>query len=239
MGLWSSRNELVLNVEKERLEKAPGFEEDRWPDFGDAGFRQSVDRYWGADERRGTEQDRKARMARSDTDTGKRNDSRGEGRGMTTWRASKLLDADIVSRDGKDIGEVEDMVVDARDGKLRYVVLEFDKGWFQGDKLVSVPTDALSPRDDDELAFDGTKDQLAEAPAFDREKWPDLNEPRYRSSVDRFVGAWGGGTAPMARPGGAQEQTGSMPAGGGTRGGETRGGSAPAGGGGSDADKRQ
>ena len=233
MGLWSSRNELVLDTEKERLEKAPGFDDDRWPDFADAGLRQRIDRYWSGrpDAARGGDQNRQGDTARGDTDRSKRGDRRAEGTGTATWRASELLDADIVSREGNDIGEIEDLVVNAQDGKLRYAVLEFDKGWLQGDKLVSVPTDALSPRDDDELTFNGTKDQLAEAPAFDREKWPNLNEPRYRGSIDRFVGNWGSGAAPMARPGGAPGQDGSTPAGG-----DARGGSTPAaGGGGSDS----
>ncbi|MEE2567221.1 PRC-barrel domain-containing protein [Hyphobacterium marinum] len=37
---------MVLNVDKERLKDAPGFDKDTWPDFADPNFRSSVDRYY-------------------------------------------------------------------------------------------------------------------------------------------------------------------------------------------------
>ncbi|WOI53731.1 PRC-barrel domain-containing protein [Parvularcula sp. LCG005] len=37
---------MVLNVEKERLKDAPGFDKDHWPNFADAAFRSSVDSYY-------------------------------------------------------------------------------------------------------------------------------------------------------------------------------------------------
>ena len=37
---------MVLNVDKSRLENAPGFDKDNWPDFADPAFRSSVDRHY-------------------------------------------------------------------------------------------------------------------------------------------------------------------------------------------------
>lgn len=37
---------MVLNVDKERLEAAPGFDKDNWPDFADQSFRTTVDSYY-------------------------------------------------------------------------------------------------------------------------------------------------------------------------------------------------
>lgn len=37
---------MVLNVDKDRLKDAPGFDKDDWPDFGDANFRKTVDTYY-------------------------------------------------------------------------------------------------------------------------------------------------------------------------------------------------
>jgi hypothetical protein len=39
---------LVLNVDKQTLEKAPGFDKDNWPDMDNAAFRSDVFRYYGA-----------------------------------------------------------------------------------------------------------------------------------------------------------------------------------------------
>ena len=39
---------MVLNVDKERLKEAPGFDKDDWPDFADQTFRATVDSYYTA-----------------------------------------------------------------------------------------------------------------------------------------------------------------------------------------------
>ncbi len=39
----------VLNVPKEKLEHAPGFDKDRWPDFADRRWGEEVYRYYGYD----------------------------------------------------------------------------------------------------------------------------------------------------------------------------------------------
>lgn len=36
-----------LNIEKERLEDAPGFDKDNWPDFADITFRNTITSYYG------------------------------------------------------------------------------------------------------------------------------------------------------------------------------------------------
>jgi sporulation protein YlmC with PRC-barrel domain len=40
---------LILNVDKQRLEKAPGFNQDSWPDFADREFTDLVDDYYSDD----------------------------------------------------------------------------------------------------------------------------------------------------------------------------------------------
>ncbi|HEY7773079.1 MAG TPA: PRC-barrel domain-containing protein [Marinagarivorans sp.] len=42
------RKELVLNVSKEHLKAAPGFNSDDWPEFSDAEFTNSVYRHYSA-----------------------------------------------------------------------------------------------------------------------------------------------------------------------------------------------
>lgn len=38
----------VLNVDKQRLNNAPGFNKDAWPDFGNSQFTSQVDKFYGA-----------------------------------------------------------------------------------------------------------------------------------------------------------------------------------------------
>lgn len=42
-----ARHALVLDVNKERLENAPGFDKDNWPDFADTTWGETVHEYFG------------------------------------------------------------------------------------------------------------------------------------------------------------------------------------------------
>jgi sporulation protein YlmC with PRC-barrel domain len=54
--------------------------------------------------------------------------------------ASKIMDEDVVGADNKDIGEVEDLVLD-RSGRIVAVVVEVDEGL--GDRTVALPLSAF------------------------------------------------------------------------------------------------
>lgn len=54
--------------------------------------------------------------------------------------ASKIMDEDVVGADNKDIGDIEDLVLD-RSGKVVAVVVEVDAGI--GDRTVALPLSAV------------------------------------------------------------------------------------------------
>lgn len=43
-----NEHRFVLSVPRERLERAPGFDKDAWPDFADNSFRTSIDTYYAS-----------------------------------------------------------------------------------------------------------------------------------------------------------------------------------------------
>jgi hypothetical protein len=43
----SEKERIVLDVDKDRLKDAPGFDKDNWPDMADPQFRSNLDRYFG------------------------------------------------------------------------------------------------------------------------------------------------------------------------------------------------
>jgi sporulation protein YlmC with PRC-barrel domain len=47
LKLDTSNKRFVLNVDKERLEKAPGFDKDKWPDMADPSWTRKVHSYYG------------------------------------------------------------------------------------------------------------------------------------------------------------------------------------------------
>ncbi len=161
----ADRDKLVLDVDKARLKDAPGFDKDKWPDWNLTETRTQWDKFHGPGANSTSMPGPNARMV----------------------RVSKLLDADLKSAQGnKDIGDVEDVVVDLRTGQVRYAVVEFERGFLKGDKLVALPMQAFTAaRDDDDLVVKVDRDKLANAPAFERNQWPENNRA-FDSSMDRY-----------------------------------------------------
>ncbi len=115
---------LVLDVDKQKLENAPGFERKRWMDWNDRGYLSRVDRYFAPDGQAGAAN----RMV----------------------SARRLMGRDVHDRTGDDIGEIKDLVVDLDNGSVSYAVLEYDKPWSLDNPRFAVPLasfDFSNPRD--------------------------------------------------------------------------------------------
>jgi sporulation protein YlmC with PRC-barrel domain len=154
---------LVLNVEKERLKAAPGFERDRWPDWqAEDGYRTEVDRYYGPTVQVEPKPD------------------------MQLRRASQLLDADVAAN-GEDVGDVDDMVVNLSNGQVQFVVVELEEGWAQPDRLTLLPLRAFQHtlQNTEDLTLRLSRNQVATAPGFAKDRWPDLDR-EYRTELDAW-----------------------------------------------------
>ena len=168
----TERGKLVLNVDKEKMKSAPGFEDKNWPNFSTPTYRGDVDKFYGAKSAQGN-----VRFA----------------------RATEILKGDVKDRAKNDIGDIEDMVVSLPTGQVSYVVLEFDRAWNANDKLVAMPMKALKSEDGDgtDLVYQSTRETLEGVPSFDKSRWPDLDDGKWRSDVNRYEQNWR--TAPAPR----------------------------------------
>lgn len=185
-------DELLLNIERARLERAPGFEKNAWPDWGVNSYRRGVDRYFGID--RGSESDvPKLRLI----------------------RASQLIGMRVEGKDGENVGEIEDVVVNTDDGRVPFIVIDFDKAWSPDDKLLPVSLQALSfpPEDFDKAVLNETRERIEMQHGFAEKDWPDFNDPSYQREREAlFRDRW----APDGKPANERPAGGASP-----RGGET------------------
>jgi len=88
--------------------------------------------------------------------------------------ASDLIDADLVTRRGRDVGHVEDVIVNLGERRVRYAVGEVDRGFLDVGDRVSIPIEGnvrtLSTRpydaqQDERLAIVVDRQTLRRAPA--------------------------------------------------------------------------
>lgn len=109
--------------------------------------------------------------------------------GRQVVRASKVLDAEIVDYQGKDVGDVEDLVVNLASAKVHYMVAEFDPSWVLPGKLLAVPMREAKAADDGKLSMQFSLNELHRAYVFDKGKWPDVNDRGFRRTIDSYVSA--------------------------------------------------
>ena len=94
-----------------------------------------------------------------------------------SFRASKLIGKDVNNRAGKDIGQINDLVLDMGASKVAYAVLGFDPSWFAREKMFAFPLSAfqhVSGKDD--LILDVDKAKLEAMKSFDAGRWGHLND---------------------------------------------------------------
>jgi sporulation protein YlmC with PRC-barrel domain len=111
----------------------------------------------------------------------------------TTVRASKLIGTNLKNSNDESVGEINDMVIDAKSGKVRYVAVTYGGFLGLGSKLFAVPFEAFRVRQntsalrpgDFMLTLDVTKDQLQGSQGFDNDHWPDFANANLAQELDR------------------------------------------------------
>jgi sporulation protein YlmC with PRC-barrel domain len=125
------------------------------------------------------------------------------------WPASAVLDKRVHNAAGENLGKIEDIVIDPITGNIEYAILSFGGLLGMGDRLYPVPWSSLNPGPSgDFVVFDADEDRLRRAPAFERDRWPDLRDPIWRRNIDDYYGGPRTVTTrpvyverPVARPG--------------------------------------
>lgn len=114
--------ELVLDVDRQRLQSMPGFDRGGWLDWNDRATLSRVDRNF-------TPQSRASQGSKASS------------RDLVSAR--RLMGRDVHERGGEEIGEIEDLLVNLDSGNVRYAVFEYDKPWSLASPRFAVPLDAF------------------------------------------------------------------------------------------------
>jgi len=100
--------------------------------------------------------------------------------------ASTICSDPVVNRTGENLGEIEELMIDMGNGRVAYAVISFGGFLGIGNKLFAVPFEALELDTDNHcFVLDVTREKLEKAPGFDKDKWPDFADSRFREQVYR------------------------------------------------------
>ncbi|MEO6594274.1 MAG: PRC-barrel domain-containing protein [Planctomycetota bacterium] len=103
--------------------------------------------------------------------------------------ASTLTGDQVTNRSGEELGKIQEIMLDANHGRIAYAVLSFGGFLGLGNKLFAIPWDMLSLNVRDKcFILDVTKQQLENAPGFDKDAWPSFADSSFHESTYKHWG---------------------------------------------------
>ena len=123
----------------------------------------------------------------------KKSDRHDESSQGMAHRASEIQGMSVENSAGKELGTVQDIVIDVRAGQIRYAALSYGGFLGIGDKLFAVPWDAFQHRHDassdtHKLVLSIDDESLKNAPGFNQNNWPDFATAQFNSEIDKYYG---------------------------------------------------
>jgi sporulation protein YlmC with PRC-barrel domain len=161
---------VTLNMDKEKLRQAPSFERTYVP--------ESVERVWLVDMYKfyGVPPDPSLQVI-----TGER---------IALAQADTLIGMDVENAQGQGLGEIEDLAINTKDGRIAYAALAYG-GWLGiGENLAAVPWEALKlDMAERQFVLNLDKDKLQNAPRFAKDQYPQTLDRKWLSDMYAYYGA--------------------------------------------------
>ncbi len=129
-----------------------------------------------------------------DSRPGSLSDDAEEGAGQRwLFRGTQLINTPVMDTEQREIGRIDDAVLDLRSGQLRYLAVEYPAK-FGRDKLFAVPVKRFQIAHKDGAGFyfvvNIEEDVFERAPGFLRGQWPNFGNRRWQDEIDIFYGVY-------------------------------------------------
>jgi len=182
----------VLDIDEATLKRSPGFDSSNWPDFSDQQFESKLDTFYD-----------KFRKNRAEVTTTAKTNATDKPSERLMLRSSVVVGMKVKNEAQKELGKVNDLVIEIHPGKIRYAALSYGGFLGLGDKLFAVPWKSFEVRHDISakevsLVLNVDEAQLRKASGFDKNKWPNFADPNITKELDEYYGVSGERTS--ARP---------------------------------------
>lgn len=102
-------------------------------------------------------------------------------------KASEVTGVKVKNASGEDLGEINEVVIDKKLGKVNYLVLDFGGILGFGNKFFAIPWQLFSYNpSEDCFLLNIDKERLQNAPGFDKDNWPNFASLDYTTSIDDY-----------------------------------------------------
>jgi sporulation protein YlmC with PRC-barrel domain len=114
------------------------------------------------------------------------------GPGPEVMAASSFEGETVMNPHGETLGEIEEIMLDVRSGRIAYAVMSAGGFLGIGEKYFAVPWSAFTMDTDRKaLLLDVDKERLLNAPGFDKEHWPAMADHTWAGQVHSYYGVRG------------------------------------------------
>lgn len=173
------RLHFVVNIPLEKLQKAPGFDREHWPNVGNRKWADEIAVYYGVIIKEG---DLKSNFG---------TDVKSLDQVPYLIRSKQMVDMPINDSQGETVGHVRDLLVDFETGSARYAVCSLEEKSKQH-KMIAIPLFVLKFQNGSQspqfiLAME--RERLSETPSFEKSAWPNIREPMWSQYIDAFYQA--------------------------------------------------
>ena len=112
------------------------------------------------------------------------------GPGPHLMGADTLVGNDVFNRESQDLGEIKEIMLDMRTGRVSYAVLSFGGFMGMGDKLFAIPWNALTVDTiEKRFVLNFVKERLEMAPGFDKDNWPNMADQEWGAKIYSYYGS--------------------------------------------------
>jgi sporulation protein YlmC with PRC-barrel domain len=111
------------------------------------------------------------------------------GPGPALMGADTLLGEDVANAADEKLGDIKEIMLDMNTGQVAYAVLSFGGFLGMGEKLFAVPWQALHlDTANKRFVLNIDKEQLKNAPGFNKDAWPDMSDITWANQIHSFYG---------------------------------------------------
>jgi sporulation protein YlmC with PRC-barrel domain len=113
----------------------------------------------------------------------------GAGPGPSLMGADTLIGNEVYNGANESLGTIKELMIEMSSGRIGYAVLSYGGFLGMGDRLFAVPWQALTlDTQNKRFTLNANKDQLKNAPGFDKDHWPAMADTSWASDVHKFYG---------------------------------------------------
>lgn len=112
-----------------------------------------------------------------------------KGPGPELMGADTLIGDHVHNLQNEHLGEIKEIMLDMRSGKIAYAVMSSGGVLSIGEKLFAVPWEALKlDTEHKRFTLDIEKERIDNAPGFDTDHWPDMANPQWKTQIHSYYG---------------------------------------------------